>query len=204
MIGTAMFNRTQLDPDPFRQFQLWYQTAQSVEETYVDAMALATANALGQPSVRMVLLRGTDEAGFHFFSHYDSRKGRELEENPFAALAFYWYRSQRQVRLTGKVVQLPNESSDRYWHSRPRGSQLGAWASQQSRRVVDRKAIDERLQQAERRFADGPVPRPPDWGGYRLEPESFEFWQGQPDRLHDRFLYSLRADGGWQIDRLSP
>jgi pyridoxamine 5'-phosphate oxidase len=165
--------------------------------------ALATADAKGRPSVRMVLLRGVDERGFVFHTNYSSRKARELTENPRAALCFHWPTLEEQVRIEGQVERLPPGESDAYFASRPRGSQLGAWASDQSAVLSSRETLEEAYREIERRFADGPVPRPPFWGGFRLVPERIEFWFGRPDRLHDRILYNRTADG-WTIERLYP
>jgi pyridoxamine 5'-phosphate oxidase len=165
--------------------------------------ALATADAKGRPAVRMVLLRGVDERGFVFHTNYNSRKARELTENPRAALCFHWPTLEEQVRIEGLVERLPPSESDAYFTSRPRGSQLGAWASDQSAVLSSRETLEEAYREIERRFADGPVPRPPFWGGFRLVPERIEFWFGRPDRLHDRILYDRTADG-WTIERLYP
>lgn len=166
-------------------------------------VALATADRHGRPSARMVLLRGVDERGFVFHTNYDSRKGRELTENPQAALCFHWPTLDEQIRIEGTVARLPAEESDAYFDSRPRGSQLGAWASDQSAVLPTRETLEERYRETERRFEGGPVPRPPFWGGYRLTPERIEFWYGRPDRLHDRVVY-VRDGDRWTIERLYP
>jgi len=165
--------------------------------------ALATADAEGRPSVRMVLVRGIDERGFVFHTNYTSRKGRELDINPHAALCFYWPTLDEQIRVEGRVTRLSADESDTYFATRPRGSQLGAWASQQSHALPTRERLEEEYRDTESRFAGQPVPRPPFWGGFRLEPSRIEFWYGRPDRLHDRLLYS-REGGGWKIERLYP
>jgi len=165
--------------------------------------ALATADAEGRPSVRMVLLRGVDERGFVFHTNYTSRKGRELDINPHAALCFYWPTLDEQIRVEGRVTRLSAEESDAYFATRPRGSQLGAWASPQSHALPSREQLEEEYRATESRFAGQPVPRPPFWGGFRLEPSRIEFWYGRPDRLHDRLLYS-RDGGDWKIERLYP
>lgn len=166
-------------------------------------VALATADAKGRPSVRMVLLRGADERGFDFFTNYESRKALELTENPHAALCFYWDSLEEQIRIEGRVELLPSSESDAYFKSRPRGSQLGAWASDQSRVLSTRETLEEQYRAIERRFEGQSVPRPPFWGGFRLVPNRIEFWYGRPDRLHDRIVYN-RARDGWTIERLYP
>jgi pyridoxamine 5'-phosphate oxidase len=165
--------------------------------------ALATVDAQGRPSIRIVLIRGIDERGFVFHTNYTSRKGRELDTNPHASLCFYWPTLDEQIRIDGTVTRLPADESDAYFNSRPRGSQLGAWASAQSAVLPSREALELKYREIEERFREQPVPRPPFWGGYRLTPSLMEFWYGRPDRLHDRVLYS-RRDEGWHIERLYP
>jgi pyridoxamine 5'-phosphate oxidase len=195
--------RRDLDPDPVKQFANWFTAAIEAGIRDVNAMSLATAGANGKPSVRIVLLKGFDQDGFVFFTNYESEKGKQLEENPFAALDFYWIELDRQIRISGRVQRTSREESERYFHSRPVGSQLGAWASRQSEVVDARRVLDARLAEFTERYAGQTVPLPPHWGGYRLKPDRFEFWQGRPNRLHDRFRY-LFANGKWQIDRLAP
>jgi pyridoxamine 5'-phosphate oxidase len=166
-------------------------------------VALATADARGRPSVRMVLLRGADERGFVFHTNYTSRKARELTDNPYAAICVHWHAIEEQIRIEGAVVRLDDRESDAYFASRPRGSQIGAWASRQSETLPSRERLEEEYRASEQRFEGGAVPRPAFWGGYRLIPERIEFWFGRADRLHDRLLY-VREGDGWRIERLYP
>lgn len=191
------------DADPIELFQDWFAAAEEAGLLLPEAVTLATASADGEPSARMVLLKGADTAGFVFFTNYGSRKGRELDENPRAALCFHWAALQRQVRVSGSVVKVSAEESAAYFATRGRGSQIGAWASRQSERLASRDELQERVRAAEARFADADVPVPPFWGGYRLVPERIEFWQGRADRLHDRLLFS-RDGAGWRAERLYP
>jgi pyridoxamine 5'-phosphate oxidase len=200
----AGLNESDLHPDPIRQFQRWFDDLLATETHEPTAMTLATATPDGKPSARVVLLKGLDQRGFAFFTNYDSRKGRELDANPVAALVFYWPALERQVRVEGRVERVSEAESDAYFLSRPTGSQLGAWASRQSEVVPDRRAFEDRMPELERRFPGGEIPRPPFWGGYRVVPDAIEFWQGRPDRLHDRLRYRRREDGGWLVERLSP
>jgi pyridoxamine 5'-phosphate oxidase len=189
--------------DALLQFSRWFQEALNSGFTEPTAMALATADAGGRPSVRIVLLKGFDERGFTFYTNYDSRKGRELAENPRAALLFHWVELERQVRIEGRVEKASADESDAYYASRPLGSRLGAWASAQSRVLAHREELEAKLAELERQYGESP-PRPPHWGGYRLVPDELEFWQGRPSRLHDRVRYTRAGIGLWRIDRLSP
>ena len=198
--------RAELDSDPIAQFSSWFTAAIETQIRDVNAMSLATSTTEGRPSVRIVLLKGFSPEGFVFYTNYESEKGRELGANRHAALAFFWAQFERQVRVTGTVEKTSREESERYFHSRPFGSQLGAWVSQQSETVASREALDVQLAEATQRFGGSVIPLPENWGGYRLQPETIEFWQGRPNRMHDRFLYRRAADApsGWTIDRLAP
>ena len=199
----AELRRDDLAGDPLEQFRRWFgETTASIEVP--EAMALATVASGGAPSVRMVLLKEFDDRGLTFFSHYTSRKGRELEENPQAALLFHWSPLGRQVRVEGRVERLSDEESDAYFATRPRDAQLGALASRQSDPLGSREELYERLADLEGDLGGKPVPRPPTWGGYRLVPTAWEFWQHRSSRLHDRFRYEREPDRGWRIERLFP
>ena len=198
------FDADSADPDPIRQFQAWYREAAATPMREPTAMTLATATPDGRPSARIVLLKAVDDRGFVFFTNYQSRKGGELEHNPWAALVFHWPDLVRQVRVEGRVAKVSDEESDAYFKTRPRGSQLGAWASEQSRAIKSRADLERRVQAVEATYEDREIPRPPHWGGLRLVPVAIEFWQGRLDRLHDRVLYSRADDGGWTRERLSP
>lgn len=197
-------HRRDLDPDPIKQFSIWFTAAIEAQIRDVNAMSLATASPEGKPTVRIVLLKGFDQDGFVFFTNYESEKGRQLTANPEAALAFYWIELDRQVRINGRVERTSRQESESYFHSRPIGSQLGAWASRQSETIDARRVLDARMAEVTERFEGKAVPLPPHWGGYRLKPERIEFWQGRSNRLHDRFRYSRGNNGNWSIDRLSP
>jgi pyridoxamine 5'-phosphate oxidase len=223
----AGLRRRDLEPDPIAQFQRWFAQAAGARtsgrirsffvrlykslfmgerSTLIDvnAMTLATADKEGRPSARVVLLKGVDERGFIFFTNYDSRKGHELAENPNAALVFYWADQERQVCVAGKVSKVSEAESEAYFKSRPRGSRLAAWASRQSEVLPDRAALEAKWKELEAKYPGEEVPKPPYWGGYVLSPLRFEFWQGRPSRMHDRFRYSKQEDGSWKIERLSP
>ena len=193
-----------LDPDPFRQFAAWLAEAAAAGLRLPEAFALATADAGGTPSVRMLLLRGHGADGFSFYTNRASRKGRDLLVNPVAAALFHWPALDRQVRVAGSVVLIDDEESAAYFAGRPRGSQLAAWGSDQGAEIDSRAALEARVAVAAARFADGPVPLPPNWGGYRLIPDRFEFWLSRADRLHDRVEYLLAAGGSWTSRRLQP
>ncbi|HLH54594.1 MAG TPA: pyridoxamine 5'-phosphate oxidase [Verrucomicrobiae bacterium] len=182
----------------------WLNLVQGVEQLDLNAMILATADGQGRPSARVVLLKGLDERGFIFFTNYNSRKGRELAENPEAALVFYWPEQERQVCVAGAISKVPDAESESYFHSRPRGSQIGAWASDQSTPLKDRAELERKWRECETQFENKEVERPAYWGGYVLAPVRMEFWQGRPNRLHDRFRYMRQPDGTWLIERLSP
>ena len=192
-----------LAANPIDQFSEWFSQALETEFMEANAMTLATVDKDGKPSSRIVLLKGVDGDGFRFFSNYGSRKGKELEENPHAALCFFWPVLERQVRIEGKVQKLGREESQAYFEQRPRMSQLGAWASYQSQTVHSREELEKNFKEVEEQFANQEVPTPEFWGGYVLEPSSIEFWQGRQGRLHDRMKYS-RVDGEWNVQRLSP
>ncbi len=196
--------RRDLDPDPIKQFANWFTAAIEAGIRDVNAMSLATATADGRPFVRVVLLKGFDHDGFVFFTNYESQKGHQLTANPHAALSFYWIELDRQIRISGPVEKTPREESERYFHSRPMASQLGAWASHQSEVIDGRRVLDARLAQVTERFARQVIPLPPHWGGFRVGPEMMEFWQGRPNRLHDRFRYRRDQGGTWTIERLGP
>jgi pyridoxamine 5'-phosphate oxidase len=219
-------DRAALDANPITQFESWFRDATGEQSQSrwrkigialfklwsaicnhrpadINAMTLATVDQNGKPSTRTVLLKTVDERGFIFFTNYDSRKGRELVENPNAALTFFWPDLERQVCVTGTVTKLPIAESEAYFKSRPRGSRLAAWASNQSEIVSDRAALEAKWRELEKKFPND-VPLPPNWGGFILAPERIEFWQGRPSRLHDRFNYTRQPDGSWKIERLSP
>lgn len=201
--GRGGLTRDELDADPLRQLQRWLDEAVRAQVPEPTAMALATADASGHPSLRTVLLKGIAAGGLVFFTNYRSRKGKELAENPHAALLAFWPELERQVEAVGDVARLSDEESDAYFASRPRGAQLSAWASDQSSTIASREELERRLTEVDARYEAREVPRPHHWGGYRLTPEVVQFWQGRPNRLHDRFRYRRSAEG-WEIERLAP
>jgi pyridoxamine 5'-phosphate oxidase len=212
--ASGSLERTDLDADPIKQFQNWFEQValdwyenvpqpRNRPSTELNAMVLATADKNGRPSSRTVLLKGVDERGFIFYTNYDSRKGRELAENPNAALTFYWPVSERQVCVAGTVLKLTVAEAECYFQSRPRGSRLSTWASNQCDIVPDRATLDKKWDEVAAKFPND-IPMPPNWGGYVLKPERIEFWQGRLNRLHDRFSYTRQSDNSWKLDRLSP
>lgn len=190
--------------DPFRQFDKWFQEAEAAKLVEPNAMTLATATRDGRPSARTVLLKGVDGRGFVFYTNFESRKGRELEASPRATLLFPWLALERQVTIEGTVTKVSREEAEAYFHTRPLLSQLGAWVSQQSSVISGRKVLEDSMKELEKKYAGAVVPLPPNWGGYRLAPETVEFWQGRRSRLHDRLRFRREADGGWIVERLSP
>ena len=200
----AGLRRTDLEADPMVQFAKWFQQALGAGLTEPNAMTLATADRQGRPSARIVLLKGTDARGFIFFTNYESRKGHELAENPNASLVMYWAELERQVCINGSVGRISREESEKYFDSRPKGSRLSAWVSSQSKPIGNRGDLEKQLIEVAAKYSGNDVPTPPYWGGFCLTPERIEFWQGRPDRLHDRFEYAKQPDGRWVIQRLSP
>ena len=197
--------REQLDRDPFKQFELWFQQACTANLPEPNAMSLATASVTGEPAQRMVLLKYFDRQGLVFFTSYKSKKARQIEANPQVSLLFFWIALQRQVQIAGKAVKISTAESFKYFATRPRGSQIGAWCSQQSTVISSRQILELKFEEMKRKFQQQEIPLPSAWGGYRIVPHSFEFWQGRPNRLHDRFLYSrLDSDSAWDIQRLAP
>ncbi len=196
--------RKDLHDDPFKQFEKWFQQACNAELLEPNAMTLSTVNADGQPFMRTVLLKYFDEKGLVFFTNYESRKAKQIENNHKVSILFTWLPLQRQVHITGTAEKVSTAESLQYFSSRPRGSQLGAWTSQQSSIISSRQLLLMQFEQIKQKFMDGEIPLPDFWGGYRVVPTSFEFWQGCTNRLHDRFLYTLQEDQSWQIHRLAP
>ena len=201
----SALTKNNIDANPIRQFQKWFDEvrAHGVSEQDATSMTLATSDKSGQPSARIVLMKSFDDRGFVFFTNYHSRKGKELSENPRAGLLFYWSELWRQVRIEGDIEKISAAESEEYFQSRPVGSKLGAWASNQSEVVDTREILEARFAELQKRFGED-VPRPEHWGGYRLRPDSIEFWQGRENRLHDRLRYRFKEDGGWLVERLGP
>lgn len=194
----------QVDPNPIHQFKVWFNQALEAEVLEPNAMTLATVGADCKPSARIVLLKDADERGFVFYTNFHSRKGQELAQHQDAALVFWWGELERQVRIEGTIAFVTEAEADAYFQSRPRGSQLGAWVSQQSQVIPDRQTLEQRLEELQQHYAAQPIPRPPHWGGYRLSPHTIEFWQGRSNRLHDRLCYRLIHGNEWSLQRLSP
>lgn len=199
----ASLSEDDVDPNPIAQFAKWFDEALKAEVPEANAMSVATVGDDGRPSSRILLIKDFDARGFTWYTNYASRKGRELQAHPFAALLFHWVPLERQVRIEGRVERVPAEESDAYFAVRPLKSRLGAIASSQSEPIASRAALEQRFAQAESDYGDAPV-RPAHWGGYRLIPDNIEFWQGRPSRLHDRIRYLLQPDGGWKRERLQP
>jgi len=199
----AALDEAHVAPAPIDQFHLWFDEAVKAKAYEPNAMTLATVGAGGRPSTRVLLLKGADERGLVWFTNYESRKGQELAQVPFAAMQFFWSELERVVRIEGRVERVSDAESDAYYASRPLGSRIGAWVSPQSRQLASRAELEQAWAVKQAELGDHP-PRPPQWGGYRLVPDHWEFWQGRPSRLHDRVVYDLGADGQWQLGRLAP
>ncbi|MES2430065.1 MAG: pyridoxamine 5'-phosphate oxidase [Bacteroidota bacterium] len=190
--------------DPVSQFGVWFDEALKSQIDEINAMTLATVTTQGTPDARIVLLKGFDERGFTFYTNYNSKKGKELDENKNACLVFFWKELERQVRIYGTTEKISEEASDLYFNSRPEGSKIGAWSSPQSLPIFDRELIENNTKKFQEEFKSGLIPRPSHWGGYIVKPTAIEFWQGRPNRLHDRILYSLQDNNSWKIERLAP
>ena len=197
-------NEEDADPNPFTQFDNWFKEAEAAVPILPNAMTLSTATKDGAPSARVVLLKDFDHQGFVFYTNYQSQKSRELDENPIATLSFYWAEPARQVRITGKAARTSRSESEAYFHTRPIDSQLGAWASNQSEVISSRAVLERRMEELFKEYEGKRIPLPPYWGGYRVAPFVFEFWQNRPSRLHDRLRYRLGSEGEWVIERLAP
>lgn len=197
-------NEEDADPNPFKQFERWFKEAEAAVPILPNAMTLATATKAGVPSARVVLLKDFDEHGFVFYTNYQSQKGKELDENPMATLSFYWAEPARQVRITGTTTKTSRSESEAYFHTRPIDSQLGAWASNQSEVISNREVLERRMEELLKEYEGKRIPLPPYWGGYRVAPFVFEFWQNRASRLHDRLRYKLATEGNWVIERLAP
>lgn len=197
-------NKNTVEKNPIAQFNKWFEEALNSGIEDANAMTLATATKDGRPSARIVLIKELNSQGFVFYTNYQSRKGLEIDQNPFGCINFYWKELERQVRADGYIEKISREKSDEYFKTRPRGSQIGAWTSPQSNKIANREIMEERFRRLEEKYKDKEIPRPAQWGGYVLIPDMMEFWQGRPNRLHDRILYTIQKDGNWMIDRISP
>lgn len=197
-------SETDVHPNPFEQFKTWFDQALAAQLPEPNAMTIATATTDGKPYARIVLLKDYDERGFVFYTNYESHKGQQLVQNPWGAIAFWWAQLERQVRIQGRVEKVSEVEADAYFQSRPKGSQLGAWASNQSQVIDSREVLERRLEELKKEYENKAVPRPPHWGGFRVIPDEMEFWQGRKSRLHDRLLYRRSEDSTWEIQRLSP
>ena len=202
--ASAQLLESDVAADPIEQFEKWWHQAISAQIIEANAMTLATASADGLPSARIVLLKGFDKQGFVFFTNYQSYKALQLEANPKACLVFFWKELERQIRIVGLVKKSPSSQSDQYYHSRPKGSRIGAWASPQSQVIESRSWLDQQFRKLEEDFNDQEIQRPPHWGGYMVQPVIIEFWQGRPGRMHDRIQYTLQDNASWKIERLAP
>lgn len=202
--GLYELKESDLDPSPIKQFGKWYEKALRADLIHPNAFTLTTSTTAGKPSARVVLLKDYDERGFVFYSNSKSKKGSEISDNPFASFCFWWGELERQIRIEGRIEKVSQDEADAYFATRPRGSQLGAWASNQSSVIPNREVLEKRILQFESKFNDKDIPRPPYWNGYRLAPNVIEFWQGRDNRLHDRLRYSLQEEGKWIIERLAP
>jgi len=202
--GLYELKEEDVNSNPFEQFRLWYEEALGADFVHPNAFTLATSTKEGKPSARQLLLKDFDEEGFVFYTNSESKKGNDLADNPSASLCFWWDKLERQVRIEGEIQIVTQKDADEYFSSRPIGSQIGAWASNQSTVIPNRELLDNRYKEFERKFEDKVIPRPPYWNGYRLVPVAIEFWQGRDNRLHDRLRYKLQADGTWVIERLAP